>query len=83
MRLRDLHNTVIVVEHDEEAIRKADYVLDMGPGAGVAGGQVVVAGKPEKIIRHSRSLTGHYLSVRKVSPSPSIADSPLKTAPLL
>ena len=65
MRLRDLHNTVIVVEHDEEAIRKADYVLDMGPGAGVAGGQVVVAGKPEKIIRHSRSLTGHYLSGKK------------------
>ena len=58
MRLRDLKNTVIVVEHDEEAIRKADYVIDMGPGAGDAGGQVVAAGKISKIIqrRHSANV---------------------------
>ena len=78
MRLRDLHNTVIVVEHDEEAIRKADYVLDMGPGAGVAGGEVVVAGKPEKIIRHSRSLTGHYLSGKKNIAVPKHRRQPVK-----
>ena len=60
--LRDLGNTVIVVEHDEEAIRAADYVLDIGPGAGVHGGQVVAQGTPEEIMHHPASLTGQYLS---------------------
>ncbi len=60
-RLRDLKNTVIVVEHDEEAIRAADYVIDMGPRAGVHGGQVVAAGTPDKIARNPRSLTGQFL----------------------
>jgi len=60
--LRDLGNTVIVVEHDEEAIRAADYVLDIGPGAGVHGGQVVARGTPDEIMRHPTSLTGQYLS---------------------
>jgi excinuclease ABC subunit A len=61
-RLRDLGNTVLVVEHDEETIRSADHVIDLGPGAGVSGGQVVVAGPPEAIIASPRSLTGRYLS---------------------
>ena len=60
-RLRDLGNTVIVVEHDEEAIRAADFVLDIGPGAGVHGGEVVAQGAPEEIVRHPRSITGAYL----------------------
>jgi len=60
-RLRDLGNTVIVVEHDEDAILSADYVVDMGPGAGVHGGQVVAEGTPEQIMRSSASLTGQYL----------------------
>jgi len=61
-RLRDLGNSVIVVEHDEEAIRAADYVVDMGPGAGEAGGLVVAEGTPETIIAHRESLTGRYLA---------------------
>jgi len=61
-RLRDLGNTVIVVEHDEEAIRLADYIIDMGPGAGVHGGEVVAQGKLESILKTDRSLTGQYLS---------------------
>ncbi|HEY5635685.1 MAG TPA: excinuclease ABC subunit UvrA [Burkholderiales bacterium] len=63
-RLRDLGNTVIVVEHDEETIRAADWVIDMGPGAGEAGGEVVAAGTPEAIIADPDSLTGGYLSGR-------------------
>jgi excinuclease ABC subunit A len=61
-RLRDLGNTVIVVEHDEEAIRTADWVIDMGPGAGVHGGHVVAEGAPEAIMANSASLTGQYLT---------------------
>ncbi len=61
-RLRDLGNSVIVVEHDEEAIRAADHVLDMGPGAGAAGGRVVAEGPPEAIIASPDSLTGRYLA---------------------
>ncbi|EDP66310.1 Excinuclease ABC, A subunit [alpha proteobacterium BAL199] len=61
-RLRDLGNTVIVVEHDEDAIREADYVIDMGPGAGVHGGAVVASGTPEDVMRAPESLTGQYLS---------------------
>ncbi|MCD8542840.1 MAG: excinuclease ABC subunit UvrA, partial [Gammaproteobacteria bacterium] len=63
--LRDLGNTVIVVEHDEEAIRRADYVVDIGPGAGVHGGAVIVHGTPEKVMACKRSLTGQYLSGKK------------------
>ena len=61
-RLRDLGNTVLVVEHDEEAIRQADYLVDMGPGAGVHGGNVVAAGAPEDVFRHPESLTGQYIT---------------------
>jgi excinuclease ABC subunit A len=59
--LRDLGNTVIVVEHDEEAIRTADHVIDMGPGAGIHGGHIVAEGTPEDIMRNPNSLTGKYL----------------------
>ena len=64
-RLRDLGNTVIVVEHDEDAIRMADFVLDIGPGAGVHGGQIVAQGTPEEIMKSEESLTGQYLSGRR------------------
>ena len=63
-RLRDLGNTVIVVEHDEDAIRSADYVLDIGPGAGVHGGEIVAQGTPADIMNSEKSLTGKYLSGR-------------------
>jgi len=62
VRLRDIGNTVIVVEHDEEAIRMADHVIDMGPGAGVHGGEVVFSGKPEDLVNSDATLTGKYLS---------------------
>ncbi|EIU7183735.1 excinuclease ABC subunit UvrA [Pseudomonas aeruginosa] len=63
--LRNLGNTVIVVEHDEDAIRLADYIVDIGPGAGVHGGQVVAEGTPDQVMNHPDSLTGKYLSGRK------------------
>ncbi|MCD1631061.1 excinuclease ABC subunit UvrA [Marinobacter shengliensis] len=63
--LRDLGNTVIVVEHDEDAIRAADYVIDIGPGAGVHGGEIVARGTPEEIIANPASMTGQYLSGEK------------------
>jgi excinuclease ABC subunit A len=65
LKLRDLGNTVIVVEHDEEAIRLADHVVDMGPGAGAHGGRVVAQGTPQEILTASESLTGQYLSGRR------------------
>jgi len=61
-RLRDLGNTVLVVEHDEDTIRQADYLLDIGPGAGVAGGEVVAAGTPDEVAKQKDSITGRYLS---------------------
>ncbi len=70
-RLRDIGNSVIVVEHDEEAISAADHVVDMGPGAGVHGGEVVAQGTPQDIARHPTSLTGQYLSGRKMIALPS------------
>jgi excinuclease ABC subunit A len=63
-RLRDIGNTVIVVEHDEDAIMTADYVVDIGPGAGVHGGHIVAEGTPQDILNHPDSLTGQYLSGR-------------------
>ncbi len=70
-RLRDLGNTVIVVEHDEETIRAADVVVDIGPGAGVHGGRVVVHGPPAAVMADPHSLTGAYLSGRRVVPIPA------------
>ena len=64
-RLRDIGNTLIVVEHDEDTILNADYIVDMGPGAGVNGGQIVAAGAPVDIMKNSESLTGKYLSGEK------------------
>ena len=71
-KLRDLGNTVLVVEHDEQTILSADYLIDMGPGAGLAGGEVVFCGTPQQILKHHDSLTGKYLSQRLQIPIPSI-----------
>ena len=70
MQLRDQGNTVLVVEHDEETIRTADWILDLGPGAGEHGGEVVAEGTLEDILNHPKSLTGAYLSGRKKVPVP-------------
>ena len=64
-RLRDLGNTLIVVEHDEDTMRAADYLIDIGPGAGARGGEVVACGTPEEVMANPRSLTGQYLSGKK------------------
>ncbi len=69
-RLRDLGNTVLVVEHDEDTMRAADWIVDMGPGAGVLGGQVVAAGTVEDLCAHPESATGRVLSGRDVGPMP-------------
>ncbi len=69
--LRDLGNTLIVVEHDEDTMRAADYLIDIGPGAGVHGGQVVSAGTPEEVMADPNSLTGQYLSGKKQIPLPA------------
>ncbi|MFY9287579.1 MAG: excinuclease ABC subunit UvrA, partial [Alphaproteobacteria bacterium] len=61
-RLRDLGNTVLVVEHDEDAIRQADYLIDMGPGAGVHGGEVIAAGTPSQVMKNTKSVTAQYLT---------------------
>ncbi len=66
--LRDLGNTVLIVEHDEETIRRADYVIDLGPGAGKLGGELVAAGTPDEIAKSERSLTGQYISGRRKIP---------------
>jgi excinuclease ABC subunit A len=65
LKMRDLGNTVLVVEHDEETIMSSDYVIDMGPGAGINGGRVVFSGTPTSLLNDGDSLTGHYLSGRK------------------
>jgi excinuclease ABC subunit A len=77
-RLRDLGNSVIVVEHDEEAIRAADYVVDMGPGAGEAGGRVVAEGTPQEVIDNPESLTGRYLSGKVAIQVPRLRNRPGK-----
>ncbi len=69
-RLRDLGNTLIVVEHDEDTMRAADYIVDIGPGAGIHGGQIVCAGTPEEVCACDNSLTGQYLSGKRSIPVP-------------
>lgn len=69
--LRDLGNTVLVVEHDEEAILSADHVIDLGPGAGVHGGKIIAQGTPKQILNNANSLTGQYLSGKKSIPIPT------------
>jgi excinuclease ABC subunit A len=71
LQMRDLGNTVLVVEHDEETIRAADYVIDMGPGAGINGGELIFAGPPAELSTHETSLTGLYLSGRKKIATPA------------
>jgi len=75
-RLRDLGNSVIVVEHDQDAIHAADWVVDMGPGAGVHGGEIVATGTPQQIARHPESLTGQYLSGKRSIPLPAMRHPP-------
>lgn len=75
--LRDLGNTVLVVEHDEDTIREADYLLDIGPGAGIAGGQVVAAGTPAEVAKNPNSMTGRYLSGKEK------IDVPKKRRPII
>lgn len=74
-RLRDLGNSVIVVEHDEDAIRQADYIVDIGPGAGVHGGNIVTMGSPEEIMKCEQSLTADYLTGRKQIALPTVRHS--------
>src|SRR5512147_1153770 len=81
-RLRDLGNTVIVVEHDEEAIRTADHLIDMGPGAGVHGGRVVARGSPEQVMASPESLTGQYLAGFRQIPRPERRRTPHERAAL-
>ena len=69
--LRDLGNTLLVVEHDEDTMRAADYIIDVGPGAGVNGGAIVAAGTPEEVMANPNSITGDYLTGRKKIPVPS------------
>ena len=69
-RLRDLGNTLVVVEHDEDTIKRADYVVDMGPGAGIHGGEVIAEGTPQEIMKNKKSLTGEYLSGQLYIPIP-------------
>lgn len=68
--LRDLKNTVVVVEHDEQTLRTADWLVDMGPGAGVHGGEVIASGTPEQVMKVERSITGQYLSGKLYMPVP-------------
>ena len=69
-KMRDLGNTLIVVEHDEDTMREADYLIDVGPGAGVFGGEIVAAGTPKQVARNSKSITGQYLSGKRAIPVP-------------
>ena len=70
-KMRDLGNTLIVVEHDEDTMRAADYLIDIGPGAGELGGQIIAAGTPEEVEKNKNSLTGQYLSGQKQIPVPT------------
>ena len=74
--LRDLGNTVLVVEHDEEAIRTADHIVDIGPGAGVHGGEIVVAGPLGDVLDCEQSITGEYLAGKRAIPTPSARTPP-------
>lgn len=69
-KMRDLGNSLIVVEHDDETMKQADYLVDMGPGAGAYGGKVMAAGTPEEVMKNPKSLTGQYLSGKKIVPVP-------------
>ncbi|WP_420644215.1 excinuclease ABC subunit UvrA [Candidatus Leptofilum sp.] len=70
-QLRDMGNTVLVVEHDEETMRESDWLIDLGPGAGVKGGEIIVAGSPDTVANHPESLTGRYLSGKEMIVAPN------------
>ena len=69
-KMRDLGNTLIVVEHDEDTMREADWLIDVGPGAGVFGGEIVAAGTPAQVAKNKKSITGQYLSGKREIPVP-------------
>lgn len=69
-KMRDLGNTLIVVEHDEDTMREADWLIDIGPGAGVFGGEIVAAGTPAQVAKNKKSITGQYLSGKRQIPVP-------------
>ena len=69
--MRDIGNTLIVVEHDEDTMMAADYLIDIGPGAGIHGGEIVAEGTPEQVIKNKKSITGQYLSGKKFIPLPT------------
>ena len=71
-KMRDLDNTIIVVEHDSETMLESDYIVDIGPGAGKDGGEVVFVGTPEEILKDDKSITGQYLSLKKQIPIPDV-----------
>lgn len=79
-RMRDLDNTLLVVEHDEDTMLAADFLIDIGPGAGEHGGEIVASGTPEKVMKNKSSLTGNYLSGKKYIPLPTKRRKPKKTA---
>jgi len=82
-KLRDLGNTLVVVEHDEDTMRAADYIVDIGPGAGVYGGEIVAKGSFDDVIKAKKSLTGAYLSGRKSIPTPKERRSSIKKSLIL
>jgi len=82
-KLRDLGNTLVVVEHDEDTMKAADYLVDIGPGAGVYGGEIVAKGSFEDVIKNEKSLTGAYLSGRKAIPTPKERRSAMKKSLIL
>lgn len=81
--LRDLHNTVLVVEHDEDTMRESDYIIDIGPGAGNNGGRLVAAGTPDEVAQNDNSITGKYLSGKLTIPVPSKRRKPKKDQELV
>ena len=81
--LRDLKNTVLVVEHDEDTMRQSDYIIDIGPGAGNRGGEVVAVGMPAEIMKDQNSITGQYLSGKKTIPTPKKRRTPKKDQALI
>ena len=81
--LRDLGNTLVVVEHDEDTMKSADYLVDIGPGAGVYGGEIIAKGSFEDVLNSKKSLTGAYLSGRKSIPTPKERRSSVKKSLIL
>ena len=81
--LRDLGNTLVVVEHDEDTMKAADFLVDIGPGAGVYGGEIIAKGSFDDIFNSNKSLTGAYLSGRRSIPTPKVRRSSVKKSLIL